>query len=276
MSEGGRSMSTGPRVMVSGAGAGGIGGEICRKLARDAAARGERARIVACVTGAKQDIHDLVTELREIGADAIGLSGDLADPAVPDRLVHEAVAFCGGLDGLVANAALRSDGPLLGLAVSEWDEVFAVNTRAIWLLARAAHPALKESRGAIVAITSIAGMYPHVNFGAYPPSKAALINLCQTLASEFASDGIRVNSIAPGMITTRKNEALYADPAYAATRNAIVPMGRVGQPGDIAGAVALLLSKEAGYITGQNIAVDGGFSVSVMARLPTRKAPPQT
>jgi glucose 1-dehydrogenase len=261
------------RAMVTGASHGGIGGEICRKLARDAAIRGGGAKIAACVTGTRPEIRDLIAELRGLGADAVALTGDLADPAVPARLVAEAVQFCGGLDALVANAALRRQASLLDLDIQAWDDVFAVNVRATWLLAKAAHPALKESAGSIVAITSIAGIHPHLHGGPYTPSKAAEISLCELLAQEWARDGIRVNSIAPGIIRTRHAAAVYADEKLAAARDDVVPMGRVGRPEDIAGAVAMLIGPDAAYVTGQSLVVDGGFAASVMARVPGRPPP---
>ena len=261
------------RAMVTGASIDGIGGAICRKLAHDAAARGERARIAACTTGTRSNGLELIAELHELGADAIALTGDLRDPDVPARLVSDAVAFCRGLDALVANAGLRRAKPLLDLDVLGWDEVFAVNARATWLLAKAAHPALKASRGSVVAITSIAGIYPNAGTGAYTPSKAAEISLCQALAVEWAADGIRVNAVAPGLIRTRHAAAVYADATLAAQRDAIVPMNRVGTPADVAGAVAMLLGSDAAYLTGQNIVVDGGLALTVMKRVPGRPLP---
>jgi len=261
------------RALVTGASIGGIGGEICRKLAKDALAKGESAKIAACTTGTTSDVHDLVAELRAAGADAVALTGDLAAADVPARLVGEAVAFCGGLDALVANAALRRSKPLVDLDIREWDDVFAVNVRATWLLAKAAYPALKAARGSVIAITSIAGSHANLGTGAYTPSKAAETGLCQLLALEWARDGIRVNAIAPGLIRTRHAAAVYADPALAAERDASVPMNRVGTPADIAGAVAMLLSQDAAYITGQSIVVDGGFASTVMARIAGRPLP---
>ncbi len=264
------------RVLVTGANPGGIGGEICRKLARDADAKGLRAKIVAATTGTRPgDADEIISDLRALGADALSVTGDLADPSVPARLVAEAVAFCGGLDALVANAGLRRQGPLLDLSVEDWDAIFAVNTRATWLLARAAHPALKQAAaegtgGSIVAITSIAADYPQINYGAYTPSKAAEASLVQLLATEWAGDGIRVNAIAPGIIRTRHAAAVYANAEFARARNAIVPLGRIGQPADIAGVVASLLSPDCAYVTGQHITVDGGFAATVMARVPGR------
>lgn len=257
------------RALVTGA-SHGIGGATCRKLTEDALRRGEPAWIAAAATGGRSDLRELVDDLRSMGAEALALTGDLSDPHVPERLVEQTIEFCGGLDALVSNAAVRHQAPLLELEINAWDRVFDVNTKATWLLAKASHPALKESRGAIVAVASIAGILPHPNYGPYAASKAALINLCQQLALEWGSDGIRVNSIAPGMVRTANAANVYADPDLAARRAAIVPLRRVAEASELAGAIALLLSPEASYITGQNICVDGGFTASLMATIPGR------
>jgi NAD(P)-dependent dehydrogenase (short-subunit alcohol dehydrogenase family) len=255
------------RALVTGASYG-IGGATCRKLAMDAIAKGEPAKIVATATGARPDLKELVEELKSLGAEAIGLTGDLSDRNVPKRLVAEAVEFCGGLDALVSNAVMRHKASLLELEVDDWDRSFAVNTRATWLLAKAAYPALKASGGSIVAVTSIAGIYPHAHYGPYAPSKAALINLVEMLAAEWGPEGIRVNGIAPGMTRTRNAEPVYANKEILDARSAAIPLGRVADPSEMAGAIALLLSKDASYITGQNVVVDGGYSRSIMAFVP--------
>ncbi|MEY2448690.1 MAG: 3-oxoacyl-[acyl-carrier protein] reductase [Acidimicrobiaceae bacterium] len=259
------------RALVTGA-SHGIGGATCRKLAQDGLARGERVRIAATATGTRPDLDELVAELNEMGASAVALTGDLADPSVPGRLVAQALEFCGGLDALVSNAAMRHQAPLLDLQIEHWDSVFAVNARATWLLGRAAHAALAESTGAIVAVSSIAGMYPHANYGPYAASKAALVMICQQMAQEWGPDGIRVNCVAPGMVRTRNAANVYADPVLAAERAERVPLRRVADPSELAGAIAMLLSPDASYITGQNICVDGGFTASVMATIPGRPA----
>src|SRR5207248_7733759 len=132
-------------------------------------------------------------------------------PDDPGRVVAEAVSRFGGLDGVVSNAGINRPGPLLDYPVEDWDRLFAVNTRATWLLAKAAHPALKASRGAIVATASMSGSNAHANLGPYGPSKAAVIMLAQVLAQEFGPDGIRVNTISPGMVRTGMREKAYAD-----------------------------------------------------------------
>jgi NAD(P)-dependent dehydrogenase (short-subunit alcohol dehydrogenase family) len=255
------------RALVTGASPG-IGGATCLRFARDAAARGARAKLAACEVRPSRALDALVEELRGLGAEAHGLIGDLADPAVPARLVAEAEEKLGGLDAVVANAGITSPAPLAELALEEWDRLFAVNVRAAWLLAKAAWPALKRARGAFVAVSSMSGVQPHAGMGAYSPSKAALIMLCEVLAQEWAKDGVRANAVSPGMIRTPLTEATYRDNAVAARRAELAPLGRVGQPDDIARVIAFLCGPEAAYVTGQNIVADGGFASSILAHIP--------
>jgi NAD(P)-dependent dehydrogenase (short-subunit alcohol dehydrogenase family) len=254
------------RALVTGASAGGIGGTVCERLVRDALARGEEAKLAACATGARPELMELVASLRATGADVVALTGDLTDPDVPKRLVGEAVAHCGGLDHLVSNAGLLRLSPLAQMDVSDWDYIVNLHARAAWLLAKAAYPALRESRGSMVAVASMSGTFPHRGLGAYPVAKAALISLCQTLSQEWAGDGIRVNCVSPGPIFTPMNIA-YKDPEVVAARNRIIPLGRIGAAEEVAGTIAFLLGTDAGYITGENILVDGGLGRSGVNQL---------
>jgi NAD(P)-dependent dehydrogenase (short-subunit alcohol dehydrogenase family) len=189
-------------------------------------------------------------------------------PDAPARAVEAAVARFGGLDALVSNAGINRPGRLLGYKVEDWDRVFAVNTRATWLLARAAHPALKASRGAIVAVGSMSGSNAHANLGAYGPSKAALIMLVRVLAQEFGPDGIRVNSLSPGMVRTGMTARVYADERVAAERDAMVPIGRVATPEDMADVIAFLVGPDARYVNGHDLVVDGGITGNLLGRMP--------
>ena len=255
------------RALVTGASPG-IGGATCRKLATVALARGETPRIAACEVRETDEALALISDLESMGADARLLTGDLADPDVPERLVGEAVSAFGGLDAVVSNAGITSPAPLAELAVEAWDKVMHINLRGGWLLAKAAYPHLKESRGGLVLIASMSGMKPHRGMGAYSPSKAGTIILGETLALEWAADGIRVNVVSPGMIRTPLTETTYRDNAIASARTALVPTGRIGQPEDIANSIAFFLSPEADYITGQNLCVDGAFSSAILAQIP--------
>jgi NAD(P)-dependent dehydrogenase (short-subunit alcohol dehydrogenase family) len=255
------------RVLVTGA-ASGIGRATCLRLARDARGKRHTAQIAAVDLGSSPGLDGLVDELRKHDAQALPLHGDMGSPDAPARVVAEAVDRFGGLDGLVSNAGINRPGPLMQYAVADWDQMFAVNTRATWLLAKAAHAALKASRGAIVAVGSMSGSNAHANLGPYGPSKAAVIMLVQVLAQELGRDGIRVNTVSPGMVRTGMTAKVYADQTIAAERDALVPLGRVATPEDMADVVAFLLGPDARYITGHDLVVDGGVSGNFLGRLP--------
>jgi glucose 1-dehydrogenase len=252
------------RALVTGA-ASGIGRATCVRLARDARARGEKAQIAAVDVVA---VDALAGELAGLGAETLPLRGDMATVDDPARVVADAVRRFGGLDALVSNAGVNRPGPLLDYPIEAWDRMFAINVRATWLLAKAAHAALREARGAIVVIASMSGSNAHANLGAYGPSKAAVINLTKVLAQELGRDGVRVNSVSPGMVRTGMTAKVYEDAAIAAARDELVPLGRVATPEDMADVVAFLLGPDARYVNGHDLVVDGGVSGNFLGRLP--------
>jgi len=237
-------------------------------LARDAKARGGGAKIGAVDLGPSPGLDSLLAELKTLGAEALPLHADMSSSEAPGRAVSEAVTSFGGLDGIVSNAGINRPGALMEYAVADWDAMFAVNTRATWLLAKAAYAALKASHGAIVAIASMSGSNAHANLGAYGPSKAAVIMLVKVLAQELGRDGVRVNSVSPGMVRTGMTAKVYADQRVAADRDALVPLGRVATPEDMADVVAFLLGPDARYINGHDLLVDGGVAGNFLGRLP--------
>jgi glucose 1-dehydrogenase len=255
------------RVLVTGA-ASGIGRATCLRLARDARTRGAGAKIAAVDLEHAAGLEAVIEELQKLDAEAVPLHGDMGSPDAPSHVVAEAVRRFGGLDGVVSNAGINRPGVLVSYSVEDWDRVFAVNTRATWLLARAAHGALQASRGAIVAVGSMSGSNAHANLGAYGPSKAAVIMLVQVLAQEFGRDGIRVNSVSPGMVRTGMTARVYADERIAAERDALVPIGRVATPEDIADVIAFLLGPDARYVNGHDLVVDGAVAGNFLGRLP--------
>lgn len=257
------------RVLVTGA-TGGIGRAICQALLKQAQAAGKDLIVAVAASRPGTELTQLTTELNAAGAHATGLHADLGVPASCEKLVAEARAFCGGLDGLVSNAGITRPAPLADQTVEDWERVFAVNTRAAWVLAGAARKALAQSRGAIVAVASMSGMFPHPGYGAYSASKAALIMLCRQLAQEWSSDGIRVNTVSPGMIRTPLTEPVYQDSEVAVRRQAMVPLKRIGTPDDVAQVVAYLLGPQSAYVTGENLRVDGGLCDHLLGTIPGR------
>jgi glucose 1-dehydrogenase len=257
------------RVLVSG-GSRGIGAAVCIRIAEAAASRGDRAQIAVCGLGSSEPQEEVARAVRALGGDAVALSGDLSNIDVAASLVEAAVSEFGGLDALVANAGVASPGRICDLSVSEWDKMFDVNLRGAWLLAKHCYPHLKQNGGAACFTSSMSGQLPHAGSGAYSPTKAALTMLAQTLALEWAPDGIRVNIVSPGMTHTPMTEKMYADPKIKRAREDLIPLSRIGEPRDIANAIEFLISPLASYITGQDLCVDGGFSKSILSHIPGR------
>jgi glucose 1-dehydrogenase len=257
------------RVLISG-GSSGIGAATSVRVAEAALGRGEQAMVAVCGHKLTSGQEEVVDSIRSMGGKAIALVGDLGDPEVPSRLVDAAVAEFGGLDGLIGNAGIASPGAVADLSLEDWDTMFSVNLRGAWLLAKASYRHLKDSRGSAVFTSSMSGQQPHAGSGAYSPTKAALTMLAQTLALEWAPDGIRVNVVSPGMTHTPMTEKMYADPEIKRAREGIIPLARIGTPTDIANVIEFLVGPLSGYVTGQDICVDGGFSKSILSHIPGR------
>lgn len=251
------------RAIVTGA-ARGIGRAICLRLARDAAAGGGAKLVLS--DQRVGDLQAVIAEVQALGGEAIAVAGDIADPALPAEIVAASAVF-GGLDALVSNAGFAIPGPLANYALDDWDKVFAVHVRAPWLLAKAAYPALKASRGAVVVTASVSGTNAQAPLGAYSASKAAALMLVRQLANEWGPDGIRVNAFSPGLTITPGTAAAYAAPDAHAQRASRVPLRRMAEADDMAGVVAFLLSQDAAYVHGVDLLVDGGLSNTVMAAL---------
>ncbi len=198
-----------------------------------------------------QQTGDLV---RQAGGKADIAIGDLADPDVPARLVQAALAAFGRLDIVVANAAIRPEAKIDDLAYEDWRRVMAVCLDSVFLLARAAIPALRKSgQGAIVTIGGLTGHTGASHRAHVIAAKAGAAGLVKALAHDLAGDGITVNSVAPGLIDTQREGAA---PLHHATRTN--PLGRRGTPDEVAAAVRMLCGPGARYITGQTLHVNGG------------------
>jgi glucose 1-dehydrogenase len=252
------------RVLITGASRG-IGRAVALKLA----AAG--AKLAVCGSAHAHELESLVEEVSQLGGQALPLVGNLELENTPADLVTHAAAHWGGLDAVVGNAGITAPGPLATLDPMQWDQIFTVNVRAQWLLARAAYPHLQQSQGSVAYVASMCGVQPYPGGGAYSPGKAALIMLARQLAQEWASDGIRVNCVSPGFVRTPLTQTMFNQPEVRAAREALVPLGRIAESdSDIAGIVAFLISPEAAYMTGQNIVADGGLLDSVQAHIKGR------
>ncbi len=191
------------------------------------------------------------------GATAHVLGGDVSDADACGGLIEAATAAMDGLDGLVLNVGIGAGMGMSGTTAEQWDAVFAVNVRSHFLLSGAALQVMPEG-GAIVFISSIAGLTAGSRIPAYDSSKAALAGLCRQVAAEGARKGIRANVVAPGLIDTPLGR--WATGGRPSRTKAPVPLGRQGTAWEVAEPVVFLLSDAASYITSQILAVDGGLT----------------
>ncbi len=210
-----------------------------------------------------------------LGRRAFALTADTAEEDEVEAALDRFAAFTGhpAPDGLVCNAGIVRFGPLLDLAAEEWRSVVDVNLSGTFLTARAVARRLTDigRPGAIVTVTSMNGVAPGPNAGAYGATKAGVALLTQQMALEWGPLGIRANAVAPGLIDAGMSEPIYADPEIRRRRSERVPMGRLGTGADVAAVVLFLLSPAAAYVNGTEILVDGGVTMSVITTLPRPK-----
>ena len=237
-------------ALVTGANSG-IGYAIAERLIRDGYALGYAT---SDRESPKREAFDRLAHLGRVH----WVSGDLADPDVPARLVAETAEELGSVDVLVNNAGLSTSGEALELTLDEFDVTFAVDVRAAFLLSQEAARRMADAGGGVIVnITSIHETTPRPGFSVYASAKGALGMLTRSLALELAPKGIRVVAVAPGAIATERNEEAEA-------LSPQIPLGRPGTPQEVAALVAFLVSDEAGYITGVSYLIDGGAAMKVI------------
>jgi len=241
------------RVAVVTGGSRGIGRAVALGLARAGADVVVAARKVA-------DLEPVAEEIRALGRRALAVPAHLGRRPEVDRLFDATLETFGRLDILVNNAATNPVfGPLLDIDEEAWDRIMALNVKGYLLAAqRAARAMAPRGGGAIVNVASTAGLRASAGLGAYSVSKAAVIMLTRVLGRELAPLGIRVNGVAPALIETRFSEALWKNPEILSTYLKSTPLGRAGQPEEVAGAVVYLCSDAASYVTGHTLVLDGG------------------
>ena len=238
---------SGMTALVTGA-SGGIGSAVAEVLS----AQGARVAL----SGTRADALEAVKS--RIGGDCMVIPCDLSDSAAVDALVPRAVEALGQLDILVNNAGITRDNLAMRMKDEEWSDVIRVNLEAAFRLARASlKPMMRARFGRIISITSVVGSMGNPGQANYAASKAGLVGMSKALAQEVASRGITVNCIAPGFIASPMTDAL-ADAQKEALLGRI-PVARLGDPADVAAAALYLASREAAYVTGQTIHVNGGM-----------------
>ncbi len=241
-------------ALITGA-AGGIGRVAALALARE----GVRLALVDINLPPTQAVAG---EAATLGVDAAAFQADLSDPAAVQRLVGEANARLGPIDILVNNAGIFQSTPIEELTVAAWDRLLAVNLRSVLLCSQAVLPAMRaRHHGRIINVGSMAGQVGGIKAGAhYAAAKAGVICLTKSLAKAAGPDGITVNCINPGVVDTPMTRAWPA--AWLQEFIAQTPLGRLGTPDDIAGAVVFLASTASSFITGAQIDVNGGLHMA--------------
>ena len=240
---------SGMTALVTGA-SGGLGSAIAKALS----AQGARLAL----SGSNQ--AKLEAFAKELGGDHVTLVCDLGNAEQVDQLVPRAVEALGQLDILVNNAGVTRDNLAMRMKDEEWDQVITINLEGAFRLMRAAmKPMMKARHGRIINITSVVGVTGNPGQANYVASKAGLIGMSKAFAQEVASRGITVNCVAPGFMTSAMTDALNEQQKAGILSK--IPTGAMGTGEDIGAAVVYLASREAGYVTGQTLHVNGGMAM---------------
>jgi NAD(P)-dependent dehydrogenase (short-subunit alcohol dehydrogenase family) len=256
-------MLEGKTVIVTGGGSG-IGRATCILSSREGAN-------VAVADINPATAGETLKEIEQAGGNAIVIEMDTAKPRDALRMAEETVNAFGTIDGLVCSAIKLKPSKLEELDEADWDMVIDIGLKGYFLCAQAAgRIMLKNKSGSIVFVSSIGGVQAYNGAGAYSVAKAGAIMLGNLVGVEWGDRGVRGNAVSPGQVRTPMTEAMFADPEIAAGRAAVVPMGRVGLPEEIAEACVFLLSDRSSYVNATNIKVDGGQAESKMMHTPGR------
>lgn len=240
------------KIAIVTGGGGGIGGAIVRRFAREGAK-------LAVADIDPESAKTVASELTDQGTDAISIVADVTNKTSVGAMMQSAVDRWGSIDVLVNVAGGAERKPVIEMTAADWDYVVDMNLKSAFLCSQAALPAmLKQRYGKIVNISSIYGFTGNATRSSYAAAKAGVAAFTKSLALEVVNDGINVNAVAPGRVTTPRVRNRYSDEAWAAAV-AQVPMGRAASPAEIASAVLFLASDENSYVTGQTIHINGAW-----------------
>ena len=242
----------GQTAVVTGASRG-IGKAIAIYLAK------EGAEVIVNYSSSSENANKVVSEIHAFGGKAYPLRADISDENSVNEFIKTILEKNNKIDVLVNNAGITKDGLLMRMKTDDWQKVLDLNLSGVFYCTRAvSRQMLKQKKGRIINITSVVGLMGNPGQANYSAAKAGVIGLTQSAAKEFASRGITVNAVAPGFISTDMTKDLNSESILSA-----IPLGRFGNPDDVAGAVRFLAADpSAGYITGQTIQVDGGMVMS--------------
>ena len=231
----------------------GIGKAIAILLAK------EGAEVIINYSSSQENADKVVSEIQSFGGSAYSLQADISNESSVNQLIKTVLDKNEKIDILINNAGITKDGLLMRMKTGDWQKVLDLNLSGVFYCTRAvSRQMLKQKKGRIINITSVVGLIGNPGQANYSAAKAGVIGLTQTAAKEFASRGITVNAVAPGFISTDMTKDLNSESILSA-----IPLGRFGNPEDVAGAVRFLAADpSAGYITGQTIQVDGGMVMS--------------